>query len=67
MSKVSGGIDKAKTFVGEVKTELKKSAWPTRPELVESTVIVIITVLMLGAFVGVSDKVLVMVISLLSK
>ena len=38
--------------------ELKKCAWPTRPELFESTVVVIVPALILGVFVGVSDLVL---------
>ena len=45
-------------FVGEVGAELKKSAWPTRAELVESTVVVIMSVAMLGVFIGLSDLVL---------
>ena len=43
------------TFFEEVKAELKKCAWPTRPELAESTVVVIVASVMLGAFVGFSD------------
>ncbi len=43
------------SFFEEVKAELKKCAWPTRPELMESTVVVIVASLMLGAFVGFSD------------
>lgn len=43
------------TFFEEVKVELKKCAWPTRPELMESTVVVIVASVMLGAFVGFSD------------
>lgn len=39
----------------EVMTELRKCAWPTRPELVESTVMVIVASMILGAFVGASD------------
>ncbi len=51
MGKVSGAIEAVKVFVGEVKTELKKSAWPTRQELFESTVVVIISVIMGGMMV----------------
>ena len=38
---------------------------PTRPELVESTIVIIISVVILGAFVGASDGVLTAVINLL--
>ena len=44
-----------RTFVDEVQIELKKCAWPTKAELMESTVMVIVASLMLGAFVGISD------------
>lgn len=44
-------------FLGEVQAELKKCAWPTRPELYESTIVVIVSVIILGSFVGVSDAI----------
>ncbi len=66
MGKASDIVNKVQTFVGEVKTELKKSSWPSRSELVESTIVIIVSMLMLGAFVGLSDKILVNAISLLS-
>jgi preprotein translocase subunit SecE len=47
-----------RTFLGEVKTELKKCTWPTRQELLGSTIVVVISVLILGAFVGLSDTLL---------
>jgi len=46
------------TFLHEVQVELKKCTWPTRPELLESTVVVIVAVLILAAAVGLSDLVL---------
>ena len=42
-------------FVGEMVDELKKATWPTWPELRASTVVVIIAVLILGAFTSISD------------
>ena len=48
-----------KTFLDEVVTETRKSTWPNRSELMESTVVVIVSVLLLGFFVGISDWVLV--------
>ena len=58
MSKLTDSINSLRTFVGEVSTELKKSAWPTRSELFDSTVVVIISVALLGGFVAVCDVVL---------
>ena len=63
--KVSDGIRKSRQFVADVRMELRKSAWPTRSELVESTVVVILTVAVLSLFVGVSDAIIVQMVSLL--
>ena len=65
MKKLGEWGRKIRDFWGEVVTELKKCSWPERRELVESTVAVIMLVLLLSAFVGVSDKVLVSVLKLL--
>ena len=56
--------DKFAVFISEVGEELKKSAWPTRPELLESTVMVIVSVVMLAVFVGVCDLVLMRLLKL---
>jgi len=56
---------KIRTFSSEVVDELKKSSWPTRPELVGSTIVVIVTMLVLGVFVALADVVLVKVVGLL--
>ena len=58
MSKLQQAIDGVKTFVADVRMELKKCSWPTRSELVDSTVVVIVSVLIVGVFVGVSDVLL---------
>ena len=58
---------KAWDFLAEVMAELKKSSWPTRRELTDSTVVVIITVLVLGVFVALADLVFLRIISLLTK
>ena len=42
-------------FAGEVKVELQKCVWPTRPELLGSTLVVIAATLLLAVFVGMSD------------
>ena len=58
MSKVAKSVGGLRVFLTEVAAELKKCAWPTRPELFDSTVVVIVSVAMLGAFVAVCDVVL---------
>ena len=52
-------------FVTEVQVELKKCAWPSRSELFESTVMVIVTSLILGFFVGFSDAGLIKILDVL--
>ena len=55
MRKIRDAIKGVSTFVTEVHLELKKCAWPSKPELMESTVMVIVASLLLGVFVGISD------------
>jgi len=50
--------DKASNFVADVAAEARKTTWPHREELVQSTVVVIVTIVLLAAFVYVSDTVL---------
>ena len=58
MEKISAWLGAIRTFFAEVRHELKKCAWPTWGELKESTVVVVVSVLILTVFVGVSDFVL---------
>ncbi len=44
-----------KKFFQEVKGELKKVSWPTKRELVDSTLVVIVSVFLLGIFIGIVD------------
>ena len=58
MKKIVELFNALKTFLSEVKIELKKCTWPTRQELFGSTMVVVISVIILGVFVGLSDTVL---------
>ncbi|HNX52855.1 MAG TPA: preprotein translocase subunit SecE [Pontiellaceae bacterium] len=58
MKKIIELFKALKTFLSEVKIELKKCTWPTRQELFGSTMVVVISVVILGVFVGLSDTVL---------
>ncbi len=51
-------IDQFREFVKDVKLESAKVSWPSRDELRDSTTVVIVTVLMVAAFIGVVDVVL---------
>ena len=57
MNKLNEAIGKLKTFIEEVKVELVKCSWPTRKELFGQSVVVIISVVILAAFVGLCDLV----------
>lgn len=48
-------FEKVKDFFGEVKTETKKVVYPTREELIGSTWVVIITVIVISIFLGIVD------------
>ena len=64
-------ITKTKSFFNEVKVELQKASWPWDPkekgmkrykELTDSTLVVIIAMLLLGGYVALFDFILVNVI-----
>jgi preprotein translocase subunit SecE len=51
-------------FVGEIVDELKKATWPTRQELRDSTIVVIVAAVILGLFTSISDFALYQVVDL---
>ena len=64
-------ITKIKNFFGEVKIELQKCSWPWDPkekgfrrykELTDSTLVVVIAMLLLGGYVALFDFVFVYVV-----
>jgi preprotein translocase subunit SecE len=64
-------ISKVKNFFGEVKVELQKASWPWDPkergfrrykELMDQTIVVIISMLLLGGYVALFDFILVNVV-----
>lgn len=48
-------VQRVKNFVNEVKTETKKVNYPTKEELIGSTWVVIITVILIAIFLGMID------------
>jgi preprotein translocase subunit SecE len=52
-------------FMKDVRLEISKISWPTRKELQESTVVVLVTVLLVTVFVGVVDQGLTVLMGLL--
>ncbi len=51
-------LDQLKAFLKEVKVEMSKVTWPTRAEIKDATVVVIISVVVIAAFIGVIDWIL---------
>jgi preprotein translocase subunit SecE len=71
-----GMISKTKNFFSEVRVELQKASWPWDPkekgmkrykELTDSTLVVIIAMLLLGGYVALFDFILVNVIHFLTR
>ncbi len=59
MERLKKIVEAVKLFFDEVIGEMKKSSWPEKQELVESTAVVIFSLFLLSTFVGISDKILV--------
>jgi preprotein translocase subunit SecE len=51
-------------FLGEMVGELQKATWPTRTELRDSTIVVIVAAVLLGGFTAISDFSLYQVVDL---
>ncbi len=51
-------LDKAKAYFKEAKVELKKVTWPTRPQTLHLTWVVVIMVVISAVFFGVVDFIL---------
>jgi preprotein translocase subunit SecE len=51
-------------FVSEMVGELQKASWPTRTELRDSTIVVIMAIVLLGLFTSISDFSLLQVVDL---
>ena len=51
-------------FIREVKNEMRRVSWPTRDEVRESTTVVVVIVLILAVFIGIVDRALTFLISL---
>ena len=57
-------ISKITKFVNDVKVEMAKVSWPTREELINSTMIVAVVGILFTAYIFVADLVLSRVIRL---
>ena len=62
----TGQLLRLTNYVAETREELKKCSWPSRDELKGSTVVVIISILLLGLFTVVVDLLLTYAVRLLA-
>lgn len=53
-------------FFSETMIELKRATWPTRTELRDSTIVVVIAVAILGVFTSIADFSLFQIVNLLT-
>jgi preprotein translocase subunit SecE len=60
-------VVRVREFFAEVMTELKKSSWPTRKELVDSTLVVVITIVVMGMFVAMADFIFLRIVNFLMR
>jgi len=58
VSTVTESFRKVRFFLADVQNELRKSTWPTRGELIESTVVVIVSVILFAIYIGLCDTAL---------
>lgn len=65
MSIIVEHFTRATGFLRDVGSELKKAEWPGRSELIQSSVVVLVAVALLGVFVGLSDFVLIKLLGLI--
>ena len=62
----SGKVEQVKQFYTDVQTELKKVSWPSRQEVYNTTVIVLIAVFFFGFFLWGSDYIISLVFKFLT-
>ena len=51
-------MEKLTKFLKEVNAELRKVTWPTKDELIGSTIVVIVVSVILAVFIGIVDRIL---------
>jgi preprotein translocase subunit SecE len=53
--RLTGWVDRTRSFLVGVREEMKKVTWPTRDELVKATRMIVILSLLLGITIGLMD------------
>ena len=58
-------MDKISKFLKEVVAELRKVTWPSKDELIGSTIVTIVVSVIVALFIGIVDQLLTYIISLI--
>lgn len=67
ISEIAGAVtDSIRSFITNTVDEMRKSSWPTRDQLFESTILVIVALAVSTAFITVVDQVLFKVVKYLT-
>jgi preprotein translocase subunit SecE len=51
-------MSKFGNFVGQIRTEMGKVAWPSKDELMASTIVVLVATFLMAIYIGICDAVL---------
>jgi preprotein translocase subunit SecE len=54
-NRLTGWFHRSSSFLVSVRDELKKVTWPTRPELVKATRMIVVLSIVLGLVIGLMD------------
>ena len=60
-------VERVSTFLQDVHAETKKVTWPSRNDVIGSTVVVVVAVFVIAGFLGIIDFALSLLIGLLIK
>ena len=58
-------VTRTQEFAKDVRVEFTKVSWPSRREVRDSTIVTIVTVLLISAFIGVADRIITFLMGLL--
>jgi len=57
--------NKFTNFFKDIKIEMSKVSWPSKDELIGSTIVVIVSLTILSAFIGVCDVILSKIVNII--
>lgn len=65
--KISQFAKKIINFIKEARTELKKVTWPNRKQLISSTIVVMVMVILVAIYLGIIDLFFSRIVTLILK